>query len=49
MRGPLGRHQTLLWSTDLYFLVYAVFPKSEHPEYGRVDGAYVSLFVNETN
>jgi len=39
----------LLWSTDLYFLVYAVFPKSEHPEYGRVDGAYVSLFVDETN
>jgi hypothetical protein len=39
----------LLWSTDLSFLVYAVFPKSKHPEYGRVDGAYVSLFVNETN
>jgi hypothetical protein len=28
-------------------LVYAVFPKPTHPEYGAVDGAYVSLFVNE--
>jgi hypothetical protein len=24
-----------------------VFPKPSHPEYGRIDGAYVSLFVNE--
>jgi hypothetical protein len=29
-------------------LVYAVFPKPDHPDYGRIDGAYVSLFVNET-
>jgi hypothetical protein len=27
--------------------VYAVFPKPSHPEYGLIDGAYVSLFVNE--
>jgi hypothetical protein len=34
-------------SWHLYFLVYAVFPKPTHPEYGALDGAYVSLFVNE--
>jgi hypothetical protein len=26
-----------------------VFPKPEHPDYGRIDGACVSLFVNEKN
>jgi hypothetical protein len=28
-------------------LVYAVFPKPTHPEYGAVDGAFASLFVNK--
>jgi hypothetical protein len=31
----------------MYFLIYAVFPKPTHRDYGKMDGAYVSLFVNE--
>ncbi len=27
--------------------MYAAYPKPENPEYGAIDGAYVSLFVNE--
>ncbi len=31
----------------MYFLVYEVSPKPAHRCYGEVDGAFVSLFVNE--
>ena len=31
----------------MYFLVYEVFPRPSHPEYGRIDGAYATLFVNQ--
>jgi hypothetical protein len=30
----------------MYFLVLEAYPKPSHPEYGSVDGAYASCFVN---
>jgi hypothetical protein len=47
MRTSLGSTPPCSRSRHLYFLVYAVFPMPNHPEYGAMDGAYVSLFVNE--
>ena len=47
MRKSLGSTTRYSGSEHLYFLVYAAFPKPNHPEYGAIDGAYVSLFVNE--
>jgi hypothetical protein len=47
MRHSLGSTRPYSRSRHLYFLMYSVFPKHTHPEYGAVDGAYVSLFVNE--
>lgn len=31
----------------MMFLLYEVHPKPTHPEYGTVDGAYASIWVNE--
>jgi hypothetical protein len=32
----------------VHFLVFEANPKPTHPDYGSVDGAFVSVFVNET-
>lgn len=29
------------------FLLYEVHPKPSHPEYGAIDGAFASIWVNE--
>jgi hypothetical protein len=31
----------------MMYLMYEVHPKPAHPEYGIIDGAYASLWVNE--
>ncbi len=31
----------------VYHLVYLVFPKPDHPEYGALDGAFASCWVKE--
>ena len=31
----------------MYFLLYLAHPKPDHPEYGVVDGAYVSCWVSD--
>jgi hypothetical protein len=31
----------------VYHLVYLVFPKPTHPEYGELDGAYASCWVKD--
>jgi hypothetical protein len=31
----------------MMYLMYEVHPKFAHPEYGVIDGAYASLWVNE--
>ena len=31
----------------MYFLLYLAHPKPDHPEYGVVDGAYVSCWIND--
>ena len=31
----------------MHFVVFEAHPKPQHAEYGRIDGAFVSAFVNE--
>ena len=32
----------------MYFFSFEVFPKHTNPEYGRVDGAFAAVFVNDS-
>ena len=32
----------------MYFLTFEAHPKPTHPDYGTVDGAFASVFVNES-
>jgi len=32
----------------VYFLSFEAHPKPAHPDYGRVDGAFAAVFVNES-
>jgi len=32
----------------VYFLVFEAHPNPAHPDYGRVDGAFAAVFVNES-
>jgi len=48
-RDPLGSttfdgHDAVI---RVHFLVFEAHPKPAHVDYGRVDGAFVSVFVNE--